>query len=389
LVESIANEEMQMKLPPVREGTKLLVRGKRVPFTYWPTYQGSTREGLQWTVFASDPWFLIETSLSNLPTAAHAQATAFLTQARDFFRAATNSDISAAKPLLLYYSFLNLAKCYVVKRQNAPITGRVEHGLSEKLPTTPGAIHGDVHVLRAKDAVSAFAMFSNALGAPLPAANAPNQVAALRSQDFLSQVLVGHRLWCRADNNRKERFISLRTLRYRYNYDDQAAWVAADVFKDDLTRFGYSQKDVADAFGVATPFRNVASELEINSRPVVKYEMVNVVNYPNRPSECLAGLSQALKPRLWRSVTMDHPFRKYYVYVPTPAQVLLEQLQSLYIATYYFGSITRYKPVAFSDIIKSPIGAFVNEFFANQPAQFLYLIASEFVEQEVTRAAIA
>ncbi|MBC7985497.1 MAG: hypothetical protein H7X93_02340 [Sphingomonadaceae bacterium] len=378
-----------MKLPPVREGTKLLVKGKRVPFTYWPTYQGPTREGLQWTVFASDPWFLIETSLLTLPTAAREQASAFLIQARDFFRAATDSHISAAKPLLLYYSFLNLAKCYVVKQQNAPITGRVEHGLSEKLPTTPGAIHGDVHVLRNKDTVSAFAMFSRAIGASLPVANAANQVASLRSQDFLAQILVGHRLWCRADNNRKERFISLRTLRYRYNYDDQEVWIAADVFKDDLTRFGYTQQEVANAFGSSIPFRNVASELEVDKRAVVKYEMINVVNYPNRPSECLADLSIALKSRLWRSVTMDHPFRKYYVYLPTSAQILLHQLQSLYIATYYFGSITRYKPVAFSEILRSPIGPFVNEFFTNQPAQFLYLMASEFVEQEITRAAIA
>lgn len=378
-----------MKLPPVRDGTKLLVRGKRVPFTYWPTYPGTTREGLQWTIFASDPWFLIETSLANLTPTAQEQARAFLTQARDFFRAATDSHISAAKPLLLYYSFLNLAKCYVVKRQNAPITAKIQHGLSEKLPTTPGAIHGDVHVQRDKDAVSAFAMFSAALGAPLPAINAPNSAAALRSQDFLSQILVGHRLWCRADNNRKERFISLRTVRYRYNYDDQMVWVAADVFRDDLTRFGYSQKDVADAFGTTVPFRNVASDQEINGRALIKYEMVNTIGYPNRPSESLAVLSQALKPHLWRSVTMDHPFRKYYVYIPTAAQILLHQLQSIYIATYYFGSITRYKPVSFSSILESSIGPFVNEFFTNQPAQFLYLMASEFVEQEVTRAAIA
>lgn len=378
-----------MKLPPAREGSGLLVREKRVPFTYWPTYQGATREGLQWTVFASDPWFLIETSLAGLTLPAREQANAFLSQARDFFRAATDSHISAAKPLLLYYSFLNLAKCYVVKRANAPITGRVDHGLSEKLPITPGAIHGDVHILRAKDQSSAFAMFSTALGATLPPVNAPHDVAAIRSQDFLAQILVGHRLWCRSDNNRRERFVSLRSVRYRYDYDNRTVWVGADVFKDDLTRFGYSQKEVAEAFGAVTPFRNVASDLVINQRPVVKYEMINPVAYPNRPSEALATLSQSLKPRLWRSVTLDHPFRKYYVYIPTASQIVMQQLQSLYIATYYFGSITRYKPLAFSEILRSNIGPFVNEFFTNQPTQFLYLLASEFVEQEVTRAAIA
>lgn len=378
-----------MKLPAAKEGDDLLVRGKRIPFSYWPTYQGATREGLQWMVFATDPWFVIQSSLDGLPPAALEQATAFLNQARDFYRAATASDISAAKPLLLYYAFLNLAKCFVVKRNTQPILGRVEHGLTEKLPTTPGAIHGEVNVQRAKDAVSAFAMFSQALGVTLPAGAGQHNIAALRSQDFLSQILVGHRLWCRADNNRKERFVSLRSLLYAHDHSSREVWLRATVYKDDLTRFGYTQSEAAAAFGQQVPFRNVASTQRSESRDVLKYEMIQGRAYPNRPSEILADLSSSIKPFLWRSVTLDHPFRKYYIYLPTQAQVKLHQLQSLYIATYYFGSITRYKPASFADILQSPIGPFVNEFFANQPAQFLYLLASEFSEQEVTRAAIA
>jgi hypothetical protein len=66
----------------------------------------------------------------------------------------------------------------------------------------------------------------------------------------------------------------------------------------------------------------------------------------------------------------------------------MSQLLSIYMATYYFGSITRYKPEAFATILSSPIGRFVYEFFANQPSQFLYLMASEFAEQEIARAAV-
>ena len=93
------------------------------------------------------------------------QAAAYLNQARDFFHAAEESDVSAAKPLLLYYSFLNLAKCFVATRQGTAL-GTIHHGLSEKLPTTAGAIHGHVSVDIAKyPESSAFVLFARALRA--------------------------------------------------------------------------------------------------------------------------------------------------------------------------------------------------------------------------------
>jgi hypothetical protein len=87
-------------------------------------------------------------------------------------------------------------------------------------------------------------------------------------------------------------------------------------------------------------------------------------------------------------VTAYPPYRKYYIFLPTSAQTMLNQLLTIYLATFYFGSITRYKPEQFDLILKSAIGPFVLEFFSNQPSQFLYLMASEFMEQEVARAAI-
>ena len=52
-----------MRLPPPTDGEIVRVRDKRIPFSYWPTFPGRTREGLRWTLFVSDPWFLIENTL--------------------------------------------------------------------------------------------------------------------------------------------------------------------------------------------------------------------------------------------------------------------------------------------------------------------------------------
>jgi hypothetical protein len=118
----------------------------------------------------------------------------------------------------------------------------------------------------------------------------------------------------------------------------------------------------------------------------IEAEMTTAIVYSHRPSQALDRLSRS---RLWRSVTAFPPYRKYYVYQALPTHVLLHQLLTMYLATFYFGSITRYKPEQFDLILRSPIGPFVFEFFTNQPAQFLYLMASEFIGQEVAKAAIA
>ncbi|HVQ07136.1 MAG TPA: YaaC family protein [Allosphingosinicella sp.] len=380
-----------MRLPAAREGEDVVVRHKRTPFSFWPTYHGTRREGLQWTLFASDPWFLIESYLSNLEDEeVYNEAYAFLAQARDFYRAATDSDISAAKPLLLYYAFLNLGKCLATYRGAASLGSNVKHGISEKLPTTPGAIYGDANILRNQDANSAFKKFSDALGDALPNAVAPATHVALRSQDFLAQILIGHRVWCSGEGI-KERFISLQDVRYRHDPTTQEMWVRVRMYKDDLSRFSYSQTAAASALNIGGggQFRTViCDEAGEDDRELIEFEQIATEHYPNRPSESLQQLSQKVRKSLWRSVTSYPPYRKYYIYIPTAAQTILSQLQSLYLSCYYFGSITRYKPASFATILDSDIGAFVQEFFTNQPSQILYLITSEFVEQEVTRAAI-
>jgi hypothetical protein len=347
---------------------------------------------MQWTLFASDPWFLIESNVQKLTnSSAREEALAFLHQARDFYRAATSSEISAAKPLLLYYSFLNLGKCLATYQGNVSLGPRIKHGLSERLPTTPGAVHGDLSILRSQDQDSAFAKFSAALNDRLPPGAPPNNHATIRSQDFLAQILIGHRVWCRAEQI-KERFISLRDIRYRHNSASNEIWLSVRMHKDDLTRFGYSLTSAAASLnlGGGGAFRGVVCNARDNDgRELIEFEMVNPLLYPNRPSEAILQLSQQMRRSLWRSVTSYPPYRKYYIYIPTTAQTVVSQLQSLYISAYYFGSITRYKPYSFSAILESDIGPFVQEFFTNQPSQFLYLVASEFAGQEVTKAAIA
>ncbi|MDK2755994.1 MAG: YaaC family protein [Blastomonas fulva] len=377
-----------MKLHEARAGEVVLVRQRPVAFSFFPTYQGTKREGLQSTLFASEPWHIIQHVLEKIANKpAKRQAIAFLLQSKDFFSAAQSSDVSAAKPLLLYYSFLNLAKCLIVRRSGVAI-GAIQHGISEQLPIAAGSIHGHVNIdITRRPTQSAFVQFANALGATLPTPTAPQTSIRMRSQDFLGQILIGHRIFCQSEDL-VERFISLEAIDYMHEPETKEAWLRVRAFADDFTRLAYPMTGLSKNLTNSEVWRSVKCNKTIRRRRIIEAEMIGTINYNHRPSQILETLSSANRARLWRSVTSSPPYRKYYIYQPQPTQTILDQLLTIYISTYYFGSITRYKPEQLNFILKSPIGPFVFEFFANQPSQFLYLMSSEFMKQEVAKAAI-
>ena len=378
-----------MKLLNPRKGQVVHVRKRPAVYSFFPTFQGRSREGIHSTLFVTDPWNIIRHRTEGaLHGGAKKQALAFLAQARDFYTAAQNSDVNAAKPLLLYYSLLNLVKCFVILKRGTGL-GIVRHGLSERLPTTAGAIHGHVSIdINQNPAVSAFVMFADALGESLPAPAAPRTHIDMRSQDFLAQVLIGHRVFCQSENF-KERFISLEGIDYMHEPVSKEIWLRARAYADDFDRHGYPLTGLSKSLSDNLTWRNVNCGSNANGRRIIEAETTSTLNYNQRPSQSMSSLSSKSRSVLWRSVTAYPPYRKYYVYRPAQEQIALNQLLTIYIATFYFGSITRYKPVQLDSILKSSIGPFVFEFFTNQPSQFLYLLASEFIEQEMARAAIA
>src|SRR5579871_7033812 len=96
-------------LPAPRTGTRLEIRGHQLPFSFWPMTRTTRRFGVQSPLFATNPWSIITRSVkTRCSAAARPAALAFLSQAADFYQAATAGGVVAAKPLLLYYCFMNL-----------------------------------------------------------------------------------------------------------------------------------------------------------------------------------------------------------------------------------------------------------------------------------------
>ena len=60
----------------------------------------------------------------------------------------------------------------------------------------------------------------------------------------------------------------------------------------------------------------------------------------------------------------------------------------MYAVTFYLGSITRYRPHHFDALLRGGFGPRVRDFVTGQPLQFLYLMASEIAQREITRPSI-
>ena len=81
-------------------------------------------------VVTADPWaFFRHLAMDCSRRQDRGRAAAFVEQAFDFFEAAANPQIGS-KPVLYYYSFLNLAKSALLIRQ-VPIPTELKHGISD------------------------------------------------------------------------------------------------------------------------------------------------------------------------------------------------------------------------------------------------------------------
>jgi YaaC-like Protein len=60
----------------------------------------------------------------------------------------------------------------------------------------------------------------------------------------------------------------------------------------------------------------------------------------------------------------------------------------MYITTFFLGSITRYRPHQFQRLLNSQYGAQIEAILNEMPLQFVYLMASEFLKRDVSKAAI-
>jgi hypothetical protein len=362
-----------------KPGKRLHVKGRTLPFSMWPVGRGIRRYGLSDYLFAKSQWAVVHGAVeAHTDESRRPEATAFLDQARSFFEAANDRTV-AATPLLLYYAFLNLAKAFILASGFEGSLDQAMHGLKDS-PGPAGEIEGASVVVK-KGGTSIFPLYASALELPVPTNNATYSVTEL-----MAQVVVGHRLWREA--GKKERFVDLKEIGFFHDVSEGPghAWLRLHISRGDLNRFDITQKRLVAEGQLSGKFERIK-----NPDPdQLWFEQLKPTAYGHRAADVLKDVVRSVRPLLWRIATSMPPYRHYYVHLtpPNKASERLPQLLSLYMLFFYFGSVTRYRPHVFEQIVSGAYGPFVQEFMASQADQLLYLLATEICQREVAKPAL-
>lgn len=377
------------KLPEPTAGERVSILERPLRFSFWPMHKGRRRYGLQSNLFAVDPWAIMRDKIRTVcPAPARQEATACLEQASDFFRSSQAAAITAARPLQIYYCFMNLVKALVLTKGDVPTFDQASHGLSEKL-TQGGKELKDAYLdaypspsQQGKPQV--FAELHKLLLGQNIQVGARYNIASL-----LPQVLPGHRIWALAAN-KQERFISIHELRFMQNTATNQLWLSFMLVADDLSRLSITHKLFLAESQLAPLFHQVKSAEVFDGRRLLCFEQSVKAHFAHRASDQVQSLVDQLKRHMWVSVNGSPPYRRYYAYLAPAAEQgeVLPQLLSIYAITYYLGSVTRYRPQLFDTLLADAFGPRIEEFVSAQPMQFIYLVASEFAEQEITKPAL-
>jgi hypothetical protein len=368
-----------------RDGSVLHVKNQDVPFSLWPTARQTRRYKLQSRIFTSDPWALMAEGIADLcPKRSKEAAHAFRAQAEDFFDAAIamGSRNLWAKPLLLYYAFLNLSRAYLLTWGFSNPTERPHHGIAEKARIRQ--VEGTrltVHPSRPRNPQLFDQLLKALTGHGLKARK------SYRLGYLMPQILFGHRVWCSASDEH-ERFLPIRAISYIDNRDRKELWTRIHVSKEELSKCGLTQ---AEALGRARMKKDWTYVRDPDDGHGLCIEERAPHIYSHRPSDVLMSATDSIRPYLWTSVLLHPPYRKYYLYLAPPEErsSVLPQLLSMYTVIFLLGSITRYQPHQFENLLDTQYGAHLIGALTEIPNQYIYLMASEFLKREVTRASLA
>ena len=373
-----------MKFPNSRNGSRLEIKGRPAEFSYWPMRRSTRRYGVHTSVYTTNPWpFLARVARQDAHPSVVDSVLAFLDQARDLSQAASAAETKAAKPLLLYYSYLNLAKAYVTLRDPSLAGQKAMHGLTEPIVSgQQGLAAPSVRAFRRSSVkMNVFDELHRAL-----AGSGLARTTDLPVQSLMPQVVVGHRLWCSAVPGNEERFVGLERTTFWENKDRREVWLRVHLFTDEATRVVRSHKALREAARLESTWRFVECTDDISGRRLSCLEMKKPFTYSGRAADELPGLVELLRSRLWAVVRTAQPHRRFYLYLaPTAEHVhILPQLLSIYALAFYFGHLTRYKPTEYRRLLEGDYGPWIESFMNESPHQFIYMLGSDFCRQDIT-----
>lgn len=371
-------------MPRVRApkpGEEITTNRTLIPFSFWPAVH-SARWALQRRLYVKDPWATLFEAVYRSPIlkARTDEALSYLDQAEEFYNAGIQvGGRMSVKPLLLYYSILNLSKCLIAVRNPSVDLSHARHGLTATRPRPRALLGDEIGIRTAPNNVNIFSELMTILDGH------PPRLSGLQVRHLLPQILPGHRLWTYACG-RKEQFIAVN-IKALHDPGRHRAWLTIHVDRGELAYLGHGIRSLISASGLPGRWEQVRPPSTYQSLVI---EQSNETTYVGRPLDCVTELFRSIRASLWSVVTTTGSHRKYYLNSDNRlGNHRLPQWSSVYVLFFYLSDLTRYRPVQFDRLIQGRYGPQVESFLAECPSQFLFLMASELLQREVAPADLA
>lgn len=373
-----------MKLAAARSGTALKIKTRELDFSFFPMTRTNRRWGIHSMLYAADPWAVVSGSVieSVKPQNERDAAVSFVRQAREYFTAAERATSIETRPLLYYYSFMNLAKAIAMTRGRAGLVGKVRHGIAHvgSAGHTPSTAKLQVATSSSSVKETVDELHRALEGAPV----ASGEYAV---SEIIAQSVVGHRMWREAFSTpRQERLIPLDSVQFVEHGTD--IWLTLHISRARLRARGRGVTETLRQSGLETTFRAVQPSAPAIAAEFHVLEQKVPTSYTGRAADVVVDAVNAVRPFLWQTITASPPYRRFYLYLSPTTERRMPQWLSVYSTFFWLGSLTRYQPVELFDALDGRYGPFFREFLETQPKQLLYILASEAKRQDVTRAAI-
>lgn len=329
-------------------------------------------DGRQTTGVTADAWSFLRQAISErITTNQSRKALAFVDQAQGFFDAAASPRLVAA-PLLFYYSFLNLAKAYLIA-VGVPLPSRNGHGIDDPRVNQRQRLRlAGQRVHWTAQANDHSAVFPELLARFSHAAVGERSVSL---KDLLEQIPAIHRTYCRV-TGAPNRFLPIQRLELLQS--DGNVWARVALSK------AVAQRDqTLQRLRKRRASKQCLTQVQALVDDELWFETTTIPGRKKGVDNGIRTLADRLHPLQLGHILTATGYRLYLA--DFTAGQRIPQLCAAYAVMFYLGSVTRYKPYDYERIVTGGYRWIVSEFFATQPLQVLYNFASEVAGCAVTR----
>ena len=292
----------------------------------------------------------------------------FTQLSKDFYNSSLHAKMPS-KGTLLYYSFINLVKVYLIIKDYELETKMEHHGLS-----LPSEFKDKLKLINNNNAsgISIFHEFAKSIGKEIKTTdgNEINFTDLLRSLPEVHEIGYALNLF----PNSKRKFLPIEVIIRTNSKRDKLFYTIAYEKKfekimnvDKLEKGDYKNRIIPIAIS-DDPNRNY-------------YKSKLSINYTGKSDKswkmCYPKIVNDLNKLNINLMLTRQGFRYYIDLEPTK----LHRLSSVLGFAYYIGTVARYRPSLNEEILKGKFQPIINEAITSCPNQFFYLLVSHITNQ--------